>query len=70
MSRKKGLIRPVVKQLSLPEDLCLKVDLELWSEVEGRVPYAAWKGLVEELLREWLKVRGAGNNSARVSEGR
>lgn len=46
--------RPVEKSINLPQDLVGKVDLELFSEVEGRVPFGTWSRLVERLLREWL----------------
>jgi hypothetical protein len=53
--------------LTLDEDLRARVDLELFSLIEGRVPYGAWTGLVEQLLREWLAARkGEGNAQAPV----
>ncbi len=51
------VIRPVLKNISLPEDLVARVELELYSELEGRVPHGAWARLVERLLREHLDRR-------------
>lgn len=48
------VIRPVSKKLSVPEDVVARVDLELWSELEGRVPHGAWSELIERLLREHI----------------
>lgn len=54
MSRAKNPIRPAGKNLQLPSDLVAKVDLALWSDLEGRVPHGAWARLVNGLLQEWL----------------
>lgn len=54
MPRVKSTIRPVKKGIHLPEDLVAKVDLRLYSELEGKVPFAAWSTLVEKLLATWL----------------
>lgn len=43
--------RPQEKNISLPSSLVARVDLELFSDLEGKVPFGAWqryiKGLVE-----------------------
>lgn len=54
MARPRKAIRSVEKNISLPEDLVAKVDLELWSELEGKVPFGAWQRYVERLIREDL----------------
>lgn len=54
MARPRKAIRSVEKNVSLPEDLVAKVDLELWSELEGKVPFGAWQRYVERLIREDL----------------
>ncbi len=43
---------PVEKSVSLDAALVAKVELALFSDLEGRVPYGAWSGLIEQLLRE------------------
>jgi hypothetical protein len=54
MPRPRKAIRPVEKNISLPQDLVLKVDLLLYSELEGKVPFGAWQRYVERLIREDL----------------
>lgn len=44
----------MTKELSLPPDLVARVDLELYSELEGRVPHGAWQKLLIKLLSNWL----------------
>lgn len=57
MPRPPKTIRPVQKCISLPEDIVAAIDLELYSEIDGKVPFGAWQGLVERLLREELARR-------------
>jgi hypothetical protein len=59
MVKPRKIDRPVHKNISLPESVVTAVDLELWSEIEGRVPMGAWSRLVEELLRDWMQGRKA-----------
>lgn len=54
MSRPKNTIRPASKNLQLPSDLVAKVDMALWSDLEGRVPHGAWAKLVTSLLNDYL----------------
>jgi len=61
MARPLKAVRPVEKNLSLPQDVVTKVDLELWSEVEGKVPFGAWSRYVEGLIRNDLAKRYAGS---------
>lgn len=44
----------VEKSLSLPSDICAQVDLQLFSELEGKVPHGAWSRLVGTLLTKFL----------------
>ena len=41
MARPKKTIRTVSIHVSLPEDLAAKIQLHLFSEVEGKVPFGA-----------------------------
>lgn len=59
MGRPRKAIRSIEKNICLPEDLVAAVELELWSDLEGKVPFAAWQRLVTGLLIAWL----AGINS-------
>jgi hypothetical protein len=54
MPKPKLAIRPIEKKISIPEDIVAQVDLELWSDLEGKVPFGAWSELATELLRDWL----------------
>jgi hypothetical protein len=49
--RKPKIDRPVEKTISISESLVAKVDLVLWSQVEGRVPHGAWSRYVEGLIQ-------------------
>lgn len=44
--------------ISIPESLRMKVQIELFSELEGRVPHGRFSGLISDLLAEWLRDRG------------
>lgn len=54
MAREKLVDRPVEKRVSIPESVCTKVDLQLFSELEGKVPHGEWGRLVTRLLENWL----------------
>lgn len=58
MTKPKKVIRPVQKNVALPEDLVAKVEIELFSTVEQRVPMGAWQALLTVLLQKWLQDRG------------
>lgn len=55
MARTANIVKPCVKQISLDEHTVAQVELRLFSETEGRVPYGAWRQLMTGLLQEWLK---------------
>jgi hypothetical protein len=54
MPRPKKIVRPVEKRISLPEDLVAQVELKLWSELEGKVPFGAWQEYLVRLIRKDL----------------
>ena len=58
MARPKKAIRPVEKNLSLPGDMVAQVELFLFSEIEGKVPFGAWSKYLQELVREDLRKKG------------
>lgn len=64
MPRPRKAIRPIEKNISLPEDIVARVDLELFSEVEGKVPFGAWQRYVEALIRADLARRDEGKGQA------
>lgn len=50
MARPRKTDRPVEKNISLPQSLVARVELELFSELEGRVPFGAWQKYVVRLI--------------------
>ena len=59
MPRPARAVKAVEKSISLPRELCTRVDLALYSDLEGRVPFGAWSKVVEALLNKWLTDRAA-----------
>ena len=55
MSRPKKTVRTVFKNIGLPEDLVVKMELELYSEVEGRIPLGAQQDFFTRLLRDYFE---------------
>lgn len=51
MPRRPNIERPEQVEISLPETEKARLDLFLWSESEGRVPYGAYSKFFLELLR-------------------
>lgn len=52
--RKPAVDRPERKNITIPTSVLAKVELALYSSIEGRVPHGSWSELVTGLLREWL----------------
>lgn len=44
--------RPVEKTISLPTSLVARIDLELFSELEGKVPHGAWQRFLVALITQ------------------
>lgn len=59
MGRPRKAVPSIEKNISLPRDLVVAVELELYSEVEGKVPFAAWQRYLEDLIRKDLARRAA-----------
>lgn len=60
MPRPLKVDRPVHKRLAFPESLVARVDLMLYSELEGKVPYAAWSEYLCGLIRADLEKKATG----------
>jgi len=58
MGRPKKAIPSVEKNICIPLDLVTRVDLELFSEIEGRVPFGAWQRYITNLIRKDLQEKG------------
>lgn len=69
MPRPRKAVRPVEKNISLPQDLVLQVDLTLYSELEGKVPFGAWQRYLERLIREDLARRAAASAAEGAHHG-
>lgn len=55
MARPKKTIRTVYKNIGLPEDLAAKMELHLYSEVEGRIPFGAQQEFLTKLLQDFFE---------------
>jgi len=64
MPRPRKAIRSVEKNISLPEDLVARVNLELYSDLEGKVPFGAWQRYIEGLIRADLERRALATATA------
>lgn len=65
MPKPKKTIRPVAKNIHLAETLVIKVELQLFDELEGRVPHGAWQAYVSCLIEKDLE---AGGQSLQLSK--
>lgn len=59
MARPKKTDRPVEKNISLPQSVVVRVELELFSELEGKVPFGAWQRYIVRLVEADLTKREA-----------
>lgn len=57
MPRPRKTDRPVEKTINIPSSITTKVDLILWSALEGKVPHAAWSKYVVGLIEADLRAR-------------
>lgn len=55
MGRPKQTTPAVFRNIALPEPLANKLDLHLFSEVEGRVPHGAYKVFFSDLLEQFFE---------------
>lgn len=58
MPRPKKTDRPCRLEAKVPESVLSRVNLELYSEIEGKIPHGKMSELITSLLREWLESRG------------
>lgn len=54
MPRKPDIDRPTDLHLMLPESIRAKLDLLLFSEVEGRVPHGSYQRFIIERIKEFF----------------
>ena len=55
MPRRKSITASIEKTVCLRPDLVAQVDLLLYSELEGKVPFGSWKRFIEEAIQEKLQ---------------
>lgn len=55
--RPPNIIRPIRLEIQVPEDLWLMMHLDLFSQVEGRVPHGAYSRFINGLLKEFFDRR-------------
>lgn len=64
MARPKKTTRTVFKNIGLPEDLVARLELHLYSDLEGRIPQGAQQEFFTKLLREFFEELDAVNRKA------
>ena len=55
MAKPRNIVRPVALRTTFPEDIRARLDLYLWSEVEGRVPQGAYQRFLISRIREFFE---------------
>ena len=55
MPRPRNIVRPSALNVHLPEDIRTKLDLHLFSPLEGRVPMGAYQRFFTQLLTDYFK---------------
>ena len=56
MARTKKPERTIQKNIAIPEDICARMELELYSPLEGRIPFGAQQELIVSLLRAHYRI--------------
>lgn len=62
--RQPKTIPTVERKINLPEALDAELQLLLWSDIDGRVPYGALTNLVVPLLQQYLQALKATRQKA------
>lgn len=57
MARPKQTTPSVFKNIALPEPLAAKLDIELFSDLEGRIPTGAYKEFFSALLEQYFAAK-------------
>jgi len=55
MARQKNVIPTIEKKLQIAADLCARMELELYSDVEEKIPYGAQSEFINNLIRQHYK---------------
>jgi hypothetical protein len=52
MAKPKNVIPSIEKKISIACDLCARMELELFSDLEGKIPYGAQSTFINQLIRD------------------
>lgn len=55
MAKPKNVIPSIEKKIQISSDLCARMELELFSDVEGKIPYGKQSEFINNLIREHYK---------------
>lgn len=55
MGRPRKTLRPIPLNVSLDEDVACRMKLELFSDLEGKIPHGAQSALINVLLRKHFR---------------
>lgn len=58
MARRLKIDRPTPLTIQMPASIHAKIMEQLYSDIEGRVPFGALSALGEVLFTDWLRERG------------
>jgi hypothetical protein len=58
MPRALKIDRPRRLEFNIPSSIYAKMQDQLYSDIEGKVPHGATSALITELVTVWLKSRG------------
>ena len=58
MARPKNVIPTEKVSVQFEQPILVKARLEMFSEVEGRVPHGKFSEVMNKLLKDWLEARG------------
>lgn len=67
MARPKNVIKSVSRNISIPIDLCELMDKELYSELEGKIPFGAQQVFFTKLLRAYFGQKPAEEAPAAIA---
>lgn len=69
MGRPARILRTVSKNIALPEDLVSRIELELYSDLEEKIPFGAQQRFFEEVLREHFRIQDEARSHSRERTG-
>ena len=55
MAKPKAVIPTIEKKIQIPADLCTRMELELYSDLEQKIPYGAQSEFINKLIRNHFR---------------